>query len=198
MKRRLLVPFVLTALLAVAGCGAGDDETIATPEPSPAGTSASPSSPAESSRATPTPTPTPSKPPGEPPTEPRTDHPTAPGSEPPAGEPAEGPPDTTLTITVNTGTAEGSVEWTLRCGPPGGTHPDPGAACASLAEADPGVFDPVPPDQACTQIYGGPETATVTGELRGERLMAEFARNNGCEINRWDALADVFQFGESR
>lgn len=176
----------MTALLAVTGCatdGADGDETLATPQDSPTGEPtprASASSPGHSPEPAPSSTATPS----EPPTAPRTD--------PPTGKPAEGPPDTSLTIVVDTGSAEGAVEWTLRCDPPGGTHPDPAAACATLAEVDPAVFDPVPPDQACTQIFGGPETATVTGELRGERLDAEFARNNGCEINRWDALAGVF------
>ena len=38
----------------------------------------------------------------------------------------------------------------------------------------------------CTEIYGGPQTATVTGTFRGEPVSAEFSRTNGCEIARWD------------
>lgn len=184
-----MVPLGLMALLAAAGCATDGDESIATPQPSPARTSAPPASAPASPEPTPTDTPTPS----DPPTAPRTDPPTAPTTDPPTGDHAGEPPETSLTIVVNTGTAEGSLEWTLSCDPPDRSHPEPEAACATLADVDPEVFEPVPSDQRCTQVYGGPETATVTGELRGERLRAEFARNNGCEINRWDTLADVLQ-----
>lgn len=57
--------------------------------------------------------------------------------------------------------------------------------CAKL-EAE--AFEPVPADVACTQIYGGPATAKVTGTLDGRRIDARFARHNGCEIARWDRL----------
>lgn len=193
-----MVPLAVAALVVAAGCAANGEETVATPEGSPTGTSASPtptpaspSSP-DSPNSTDSPGHTATPTPSQRPTAPRTEHSAPPRTDPPAGDPA-GPPDTSLTIVVNTGTAEGAVEWTLTCDPPGGTHPDPDAACATLAEVDSAVLEPVPPDQRCTQIFGGPETATVTGELRGERLRAEFARNNGCEINRWDTLVDVLQ-----
>ena len=52
-------------------------------------------------------------------------------------------------------------------------------------------FAPVPSDQACTEIYGGPQTARVTGTFRGEPVDAEFDRTNGCEISRWDAYVDL-------
>ena len=51
------------------------------------------------------------------------------------------------------------------------------------------MFEPTPGDVACTQQYGGPETATVTGTFKGEQVDAKFSRQNGCEIARWeDAL----------
>lgn len=59
------------------------------------------------------------------------------------------------------------------------------ARCAKLRAKH---FEPVPPDVACTEIYGGPATAKVTGTLDGEPIEAEFARNNGCEIARWDRV----------
>jgi hypothetical protein len=40
---------------------------------------------------------------------------------------------------------------------------------------------------ACTQLYGGPQTATIEGTLRGEPVDLSFSRVNGCEIARWDA-----------
>ena len=47
----------------------------------------------------------------------------------------------------------------------------------------------MPSDKACTQIFGGPETATISGRVNGEPVDARFARNNGCEIARWDSVS---------
>ncbi len=78
--------------------------------------------------------------------------------------------------------------YTVRCDPPGGAHPDPEAACRTLAQVDV-PFATVPPGTACTQVYGGPQTATVTGSWRGEPVRARFARTNGCQAGRWDTYA---------
>ena len=43
----------------------------------------------------------------------------------------------------------------------------------------------MPGDVACTQIFGGPAVATVSGTLRGEPVRATFELTNGCEIARW-------------
>ncbi len=79
-------------------------------------------------------------------------------------------------------------EWTLTCNPPAGTHPDPEAACRALEENADTALPPVPPTRACTQIYGGPQTATITGTWGGDPVDAKFSRTNGCEISRWAAL----------
>jgi len=79
---------------------------------------------------------------------------------------------------------------TLTCDPDGGTHPDPAKACAAL-RAHPEALHPVPPDMACTQIYGGDQVA----RLQGADFQAIFNRTNGCEIARWDALAPVLDLG---
>lgn len=55
------------------------------------------------------------------------------------------------------------------------------------------LLAPVPADQACTMIYGGPETATITGTLRGKKVKASFSRSNGCEIDRWDQLVTALK-----
>lgn len=98
-------------------------------------------------------------------------------------------PDTVtaeLTITVDDG-AGGITRHTLTCGPAGGDHPDPEAACAALT--GPEFLEPVPADAACTAQYGGPQTATVTGTLDGSQVDAEFRRTDGCQISRWDRAA---------
>jgi hypothetical protein len=43
-------------------------------------------------------------------------------------------------------------------------------------------------DRACTQVYGGPDRAVVTGTLRGEQVSARFTRVDGCAIADYDAL----------
>jgi hypothetical protein len=50
---------------------------------------------------------------------------------------------------------------------------------------------PVAPMTACTEIYGGPATATVTGTLDGQEVDAEFRRTNGCEIARWERAQEL-------
>ncbi|KWX01619.1 Uncharacterized protein LI90_2651 [Carbonactinospora thermoautotrophica] len=52
-------------------------------------------------------------------------------------------------------------------------------------------FAPVPRDTVCTFVYGGPQTATVTGFWNGRSVDANFNRVGGCEIARWDAIAPV-------
>lgn len=81
--------------------------------------------------------------------------------------------------------------WTLRCGPPGGTLPSKADACIRLAAlTDP--FGPVASGAMCTQIYGGPQIARVTGTFRGRSVAADFKRTDGCQIARWDRVAFLF------
>ncbi len=42
--------------------------------------------------------------------------------------------------------------------------------------------------RACTEIYGGPETAHVTGKLNGRRVDASITRNDGCGIADYEAV----------
>lgn len=44
------------------------------------------------------------------------------------------------------------------------------------------------PLRACTEIYGGPQIATVRGQLYGEPVDARFTRADGCGIADWDVL----------
>jgi hypothetical protein len=75
--------------------------------------------------------------------------------------------------------------WTLRCDPAGGTLVRPARACRRLDAAGPGLFAPLSPKVACTELYGGPQRARVTGLLDGRPIRATFARTNGCHIARW-------------
>jgi hypothetical protein len=98
-------------------------------------------------------------------------------------------------VTVRGAPAAAATTWKLTCDPVGGDHPDARAACGSLAAAqkqakDP--FAPTPKDQMCTQIYGGPQVATVKGTWQGKRIDASFSRKNGCELKRWSDLGPIF------
>lgn len=179
ITRMISIWFAALAVAAVSACGENADEgnrrvailspdsTVETPrldEPS--------GSPTPGSAM---PTPTSPKPPSS-------------TTKPPAG-------DTSLTIIVIDGPNQQPRTWELSCDPPGGTHPDPAAACgaiiAGVEKGDP--FAPVPEGTFCTEIYGGPQEASIKGTWRGERISAKFSRHNGCEIARWDTLLAVFQ-----
>ena len=89
------------------------------------------------------------------------------------------------------GTGGRSKLWTLRCGPVGGTLPRPARACRVLASIR-APFAPVPSDAVCSEIYGGPQVALVTGTFRGRRVWTWFRRRNGCETARWARVQVLF------
>lgn len=74
----------------------------------------------------------------------------------------------------------------------GSTVPDPRAALAAVEQYGEEIFFPVPrPDRRCTQQYGGPQTATVTGTFNGRQVKARFSRTDGCEIAKWRSMAPL-------
>jgi hypothetical protein len=100
---------------------------------------------------------------------------------------------TSLNITVwphGEGQA-GKHVYTLRCAPVGGTLPQPANACTRLARTR-RPFAATPKNVACTQIYGGPQEALVTGRFRGALIRARFNRKDGCEIGRWNRVRFLF------
>ena len=91
-----------------------------------------------------------------------------------------------LTVTVDNDGAKGSEkphELELDC-----AKPTDSQACGAAAGVSAADLRPTGEDIACTQIYGGPEEATIKGEIRGESVDATFTRTNGCEISRWDRV----------
>lgn len=104
------------------------------------------------------------------------------------------PSASTTSVTIKVRTAEGAEPrtMTLACDPAGGDHPQAEQACEALAATGPEVFEPLPRGKACTMIYGGPQTARVTGVVDGKAVDASFNRTNGCEIDRWERLGTTF------
>ena len=102
------------------------------------------------------------------------------------------PATTALTITVYpNGLNSAPVDrYSVHCGPPAGTVPDPATACRVLARlAHP--FAPTPPGTFCTDIAIGPDEAVIRGRLRGTVVHAHLKVQGGCEINRWRRVAAV-------
>jgi hypothetical protein len=97
---------------------------------------------------------------------------------------------TSLKIRLDDGAGK-TTTWTLTCddaGKPGGTHPHPERACAALAKGAKRALPPVGKGMMCTELYGGPQTARITGVYLGQSVSSSLSRTNGCEISRWDAL----------
>ncbi|MGB9376100.1 MAG: SSI family serine proteinase inhibitor [Mycobacteriales bacterium] len=107
------------------------------------------------------------------------------------------PPPTELSISVTAATSAPAKVWTLSCQPTAGNHPQAADACAFVSKTAATVLAPVPANQVCTQIFGGPQVATVKGRWRGTSVDAKFARNNGCEIARWDKVKALIGNGSS-
>ncbi|HEY5479825.1 MAG TPA: SSI family serine proteinase inhibitor [Gaiellaceae bacterium] len=103
---------------------------------------------------------------------------------------------TSLRITVwPQGKAGTSISYSLSCPQGTGTLPGARAACSKLQRIDVSAFAPVPGSTACTQIYGGPQVARVSGRLAGKSISADFSRTDGCQIARWSRLAFLFPTG---
>jgi hypothetical protein len=63
-------------------------------------------------------------------------------------------------------------------------------ACLALAEpaVQTRLLEGPPADQVCTEIYGGPDVARVTGTIDDQPVDATIDRTNGCGISDWDDL----------
>jgi hypothetical protein len=76
------------------------------------------------------------------------------------------------------------------------TLPDPQAALAAVERFGEQIFFPTPgPPRLCTQQYGGPQAAVVTGTFHGRRVESVFTRTDGCEISRWNTMAALLGGG---
>lgn len=109
----------------------------------------------------------------------------------PAADGGSARADNDLVIAYDAGDGSGPVTWTLTCvGFVAGDHPDAEAACAYLdGVQDP--FAPLPEDRFCTEQYGGPQTARITGLWRAEPVDLQVSRTDGCRISQWESLGPL-------
>ncbi len=117
------------------------------------------------------------------------------GALPPAASVSTAPSGTAkLSILLDDGFGIRSI-WTLTCDPAGGTHPEPSTACGVLGANGAKALPAPSPTTACTEQYGGPQKAKITGTWRGKAVNAELSLENGCQISRWNALLGLLPPG---
>ncbi|MCZ2812807.1 SSI family serine proteinase inhibitor [Modestobacter sp. VKM Ac-2979] len=124
--------------------------------------------------------------------------PTSPAAGPTASDPATDPgsggigsADNDLVIEYDPGDGAPVERYTLTCvGSVEGDLPDAEAACQHLESLEE-PFAPVPDDAMCTQQFGGPQTAHVTGLWRGDPVDLQLSRTDGCRISQWDRLGPL-------
>lgn len=175
---RMLAAVLTVGAGLISGCsGTPDNGASASPAPSSSAAASSPAASATPSPDTETSVPAP-----------------APATSQPNAGPGQGNAELAITVVPSQGAAE--LDYTLVCssGTPAAesSHPNAAAACSAL-KATPGILSPAEPatSRPCTQQYGGPQKATVTGMVDGVAVESSFARSNGCEISAWEAAKDV-------
>ena len=134
------------------------------------------------------------------PASPGTGSPGAPGTSEPA--PSESTPpntqegtamDADLTVVLTSAGSDARVERKLVCRDSqpadGSTVRDAEAACAALTKHGEKVFFELPDrNRICTQQYGGPQQARVTGTISGREVDKQFALTDGCQISEWNSM----------
>jgi hypothetical protein len=88
--------------------------------------------------------------------------------------------DLVITIDRDGDKATPPEKLTLTCKAPTDSN-----ACGEAAGVSAADLAPTPDDTACTQVYAGPERATIKGTIRGDAVDASFSRQDGCEVERW-------------
>lgn len=169
-SRLAVVALLITALAMIAGCA--QQAPQGQPGKAPTGTAPATGTPATSAE------------------------PSAPGSSSATGSSiAAGDVDLSIALTEAPGAAPRHFRLVANGPTPAAdsTLPDSTAALAAVEAQGEKLFFPVPdPTRACTQQYGGPEIAVVTGWFHGKKVNATFKRTDGCEIASWAALAPLF------
>jgi hypothetical protein len=117
-----------------------------------------------------------------------------------AAGPSPGSPSTSTTgslpandllVEIHRDGSTPTESYRLTCGSSAsGNHPAGPAACAHLlALAHP--FAPIRADQMCSQIYGGPQTAHITGRWKGAAVDLRVSRVDGCRVEQWNSLGPL-------
>jgi hypothetical protein len=107
---------------------------------------------------------------------------------------AAAPPDVKLNLSVSDG-AGATRTASLRCGDQtkatGFLKRAPVRHCRRARKLSSLLTGAPPLNAICTQIYGGPQTAAVTGRIGAQRVERRFARTDGCEIDDWNRMGSL-------
>lgn len=103
-----------------------------------------------------------------------------------SGTTTEREPNDVLIITRDDGTGT-AIRLRLEC------ESGDRELCAEIARLGPALVPQ--PDEICTEIYGGPQTITITGRLGGDPVRVVVGRENGCAIDRYDRLERILTDG---
>jgi len=63
--------------------------------------------------------------------------------------------------------------------------------CSAARKLAPLLTTPAPAGRRCTQIYGGPQTARITGTIDARRVNRTFKRTDGCAIEEYTRVAKI-------
>lgn len=108
-----------------------------------------------------------------------------------------GAPKANLIIQYQPTTSNASLKLSVACAgsrATAGSHPNRKAICALLAKKGVKIFASPPTGTACSMIYGGPETARVTGTVGSTKVKAAFSKTDGCQVARWLTALPLFTF----
>ena len=103
-------------------------------------------------------------------------------------------PATSLRVEVRPAPGAAPRRATLTCdGSPAATGfiANPRAACDLVtvdAKARARLVSGAPAHQVCTQLYGGPQRAEVTGRITGRPVDVTVSRADGCGVADWSLL----------
>jgi hypothetical protein len=100
-----------------------------------------------------------------------------------------------LTVSVKDGGGK-QAEGTLKCeqgSAEGGGFLESSAEehCQAARGLEKLLTTQPPKDRVCTQVYGGPQTARITGTFGAQDVARSLSRTDGCQIEDWkqaDAL----------
>jgi hypothetical protein len=101
--------------------------------------------------------------------------------------------DADLTVVLTSAESDARIERKLVCRDSqpadGSTVRDAEAACAALTKHGERVFFELPDrNRICTQQYGGPQQARVTGTISGREVDKQFSLTDGCKISEWNSM----------
>ena len=100
-------------------------------------------------------------------------------------EPATGATELTVTLDADGPGGQPARTETVACEATEG-----GSPCALLRPTD---FAPLDEATPCTQLYGGPDEATVEGTVAGEAVAATLTRADGCAIELFDRFLPLLR-----